>query len=70
MAETEIVERVARAIVAELARQDCQDFTLGDDLKLAWLDQGEVDFAIVARKAIEAMGAAINAALSDTRDKG
>jgi len=50
-----MVERVARAVATEIGRQDYEEINLGDDLKLAWLDQGEVDFVLVARAAIEAM---------------
>lgn len=51
--DSEMVEAVARAIVAELGRQDDGDeWSLGDDLKLAYLDQGEVDFALVAQAAL------------------
>lgn len=53
--EDELIERVARAIAAEIGRQDHDEvFVLPDDLKLAWLDQGEVDFALVAKAAIAA----------------
>jgi hypothetical protein len=51
------VEAVARAIAREILEQDGHDnFNLKDDLKIEWLDQGEVDFARVARAAIAAMG--------------
>jgi hypothetical protein len=42
--------RLANAIAAEILRQDfVKDMPpLGDDLSLAWLDQGEVDFGKVA----------------------
>jgi hypothetical protein len=53
-----LVERVARAIAGELGKQDFgEPFELKDDLKVAYLDQGEVDFGLVARAAIEALPA-------------
>jgi hypothetical protein len=56
--EPKVTEAVARAIAAELGRQDDGDpFLLPDDLTLTWLDQGEVDFGKVARAAIDAMRA-------------
>jgi len=53
----EMITRVARALAKDLGQQDYTDegFPLGDDLKLAYLDQGEVDFARLARAAITAM---------------
>lgn len=50
-----MVASVARAIAAEIGRQDYGPFPLGDDLKLDWLDQGEVDFGLVAQAAIRAV---------------
>jgi hypothetical protein len=53
-----LVERVARASAGELGKQDFgEPFELKDDLKVAYLDQGEVDFGLVARAAIEALPA-------------
>lgn len=50
------VDRVARAIVAELARQDDEEGTWPcTDGKLAYLDQGEVDMFAVARAALSAL---------------
>ncbi len=54
---SEMIERVARAIKDELARQDGYgpfEFEEGG-LELAYLDQGRVDFGKVARIAIAAM---------------
>ena len=57
MTDTSMIERVARAIVAELGRQDGHDDPqwIDPDLKVRYLDQGEVDMGKVARAAIEAM---------------
>jgi hypothetical protein len=58
MTETEsMVERVAKAIVAELGRQEGYDDpkAIMPGLKISYLDQGEVDMGKVARAAIEAM---------------
>lgn len=57
MSEAEsMIERVARAVAAELGRQDSgEPFKLGADLLLSWLDQNDVDFAAIARAAITAM---------------
>jgi hypothetical protein len=54
---SEMVKRVASATDAELQRQEgrAEISPLGPELTTAWLDQGEVDFAAVARAAIEAM---------------
>ncbi len=55
----EMVERVAQAIAGDLNRQDFiqeQDCInpLGPSLSWSYLDQGEVNFAQVARAALEA----------------
>lgn len=56
---TNMVERVARAIAASISKQDGYERTPEDalpaDLTWAWIDQGEVNFAEVARAAIGAM---------------
>ena len=50
------VERVARAIAAELGNQDQgEPFVLDALLTLPWLDQGEVDFGKVAVAALAAL---------------
>lgn len=53
-----VVEKVARAVTDELGRQDGYDlpaWKLENGLKLAWLDQGEVDMGLVARAALTAL---------------
>jgi hypothetical protein len=46
---TDLRETIARAVAAELGRQDDETpWKLADDLKVAYLDQGEVDFGKVA----------------------
>jgi hypothetical protein len=55
---SEMIARVAIAIDAELQRQDGRSEVVplkGSNLKIDYLDQGEVDFVLVARAAIEAM---------------
>ena len=50
---TELVEKVARAIAAEiLAQDDCELIKLPNSLIIPWLDQNEVDFGKVATAAI------------------
>jgi hypothetical protein len=52
----EMIARLAHAIAAELGRQDDgQPFLLDGDLRLEYLDQSDVDFAAVARAALEAL---------------
>jgi len=65
-----LVGAVARAISSELARQDYTEWQLDDELKLAYLDQGEVDFGLVARAAISAMptDGELREALVEARD--
>jgi len=53
-----VVEKVARAVTDELGRQDGYDapaWKLENGLKLAWLDQGDVDMGLVARAALTAL---------------
>lgn len=59
---------VAQAIAKELLRQDYDDdelFELGYDLKLAYLDQGEVDFGLVAEAAMSVCADALRAAIAE-----
>lgn len=53
-----MIEKIARAITDELGRQDGYDapaWKFEDGLKLAYLEQGEVDMGLVARAALTAM---------------
>jgi hypothetical protein len=51
-----VIEKVARAIAADLGNQDWgEPFKLKDDLTLSYIDQGETDFASLARAALEAL---------------
>lgn len=53
---SEQIRAVAQAIIDELTRQDYGNtIQLGDDLKVDYLDQGEVDLSKVALAAIAAM---------------
>jgi len=52
----EPLERAARALAADLGKQDLgTPFVLDDNLALPYLDQGEVDFGRLARAVLEAI---------------
>jgi hypothetical protein len=51
---SEDIARVAHAIAAEIARQDYGDWKLNEDLTVDYLDQGTVDFSLVAKAALTA----------------
>lgn len=67
---SEAVERVARAIVAELAKQDGDETVwLLENGRLKYIDQEDIDMFAVARAAIEAMYCAPQIVYGGTTDR-